>query len=237
MGKRHSHHEKHVRGLRVFLADILAVKHGLYAVHWHVKGRGFLEIHKFTEEVYTFLFERYDEIAERILAFGESISPAPSNQLKYTTIKYVEFDFINVRDGWQLVKFYLRQLSTSAHRAREMYEHEATTAAILDEDIEKISKYLWLARHSCPCSDLPTVVEERVNALYEEIKIESESTCEHDSSKHESCPVCESKQDEKTKESSKHESCPACESDQDEKSEESSEHEPCSSCESEKTKD
>jgi len=219
MESKNSHHAKHVRGLRVFLADILAVKHGLYAVHWHVKGQGFLEIHKFTEEVYTYLFERYDEIAERILAFGEPISPAPSNQLKYTTIKYVEFDFINARDGWQLVKFYLRQLSTSAHRARQMYNHEATTAAILDEDIEKISKYLWLAKHSCPCSDLPTVVEEKVNALYEEIKAEKASACEHDSSKDEKCPACESSQPQKSEASSEHESCS------------------CSSCESEETKE
>ena len=58
--------------LRVLLANVLVAKHVMYGVHWHVRGPGFLEIHRFCPRNLWIVVEQYDEIAERIIQLGEA---------------------------------------------------------------------------------------------------------------------------------------------------------------------
>ena len=136
--------------LRALLADVFVAKHVMYGVHWHVRGQGFLEIHRFSQEIYEYLVEQYDEVAERIIQIGEAVPTAYSDHHEHATLKKVEHEFIDVKTGWRLMKDALTHLSESAHKHHaELDKAGDTTSVVIVEDIlEDVDKFLWLTSSS-----------------------------------------------------------------------------------------
>lgn len=86
--------------LNVLLADYHIFYQNVRGLHWNVKGKQFFILHEKYEELYDDLFEKIDEIAERILTLGQDPIHAYSDYLKMAGIKEAK----NITDGMETVK-------------------------------------------------------------------------------------------------------------------------------------
>ena len=105
--------------LYTYLANLLVVRYAMYGVHWHVKGVGYLDIHHFTKKAIPKFTKRYDEIADRIVQLKGLLSNDPQKQLTKATLTLIEHSSINARDGWQTIKYYLRQIHKEINQLYE----------------------------------------------------------------------------------------------------------------------
>ena len=69
----------------------------LHNFHWYVKGPQFFTLHEKFEELYTESATHIDEIAERILAIGETSS---NNERILRNIFYSRSDTEKLQKGW-----------------------------------------------------------------------------------------------------------------------------------------
>lgn len=64
-------HKEQIAGkLNVLLANLHIFYQNSRGFHWNIRGKKFFELHQKYEELYTDLFEKVDEVAERILTLG-----------------------------------------------------------------------------------------------------------------------------------------------------------------------
>lgn len=74
-------------GLNDLLANYSVFYQNTRGYHWHIKGEKFFELHVKFEELYNDLFEKIDEIAERILTLGHAPSYKFSEYLYAAEVK------------------------------------------------------------------------------------------------------------------------------------------------------
>ncbi len=152
-----------------YLANLLVVRYAMYGVHWHVKGVGYLDIHHFTKKAIPKFTKRYDEIADRIIQLKGLLSNDPQKQLTKATLTLIEHSSINARDGWQTIKYYLRQIHKEINHLYEkvLVSKDWGTLVILNKNLEMINRLLVEAKNSCPCNELPSTLEAKINLLYQ----------------------------------------------------------------------
>lgn len=75
-----------IESLNVFLANITIVYYKTHQFHWNVEGANFYGLHLMFEKFYTELWKSIDEVAERIRASGEKVSPSLAELLPQATI-------------------------------------------------------------------------------------------------------------------------------------------------------
>ena len=61
-----------------YLSDLVVFYLKLHDLHWNVKGRQFVEVHKYTESQYEDMASKFDAVAEAIIMAGE----APVSSMK-----------------------------------------------------------------------------------------------------------------------------------------------------------
>ncbi len=81
------HKQQITEKLNVLLANLHIFYQNSRGFHWHIRGKEFFELHEKYEELYTDLFEKIDEVAERILALEYQPIFAYSEAAKYSTIQ------------------------------------------------------------------------------------------------------------------------------------------------------
>lgn len=113
--------------------------------HWNIKGDKFFELHQKFEELYTDLFTKIDEIAERILTLGEV--PIHSYS-EYTSISEVK-ETKNVTDGFACVKEILNAFKVILPKERAIlnFSDEADdegTNSLMSDYITEQEKLVWM---------------------------------------------------------------------------------------------
>lgn len=73
--------------LNQLLANYQVYFHKLQNFHWNIKGHDFFELHEQFEKMYTSVFEKVDEIAERVRVFGKTPVSSMKEWLKMAEIK------------------------------------------------------------------------------------------------------------------------------------------------------
>lgn len=73
--------------LNKVLADIAVLKQKAYNMHWNVRDKNFMSIHKMTESLYEGLIELFDEVAEKIAMEGKLPLSTLKEYLKESSIK------------------------------------------------------------------------------------------------------------------------------------------------------
>lgn len=131
--------------LKSFLADLLVVNVKWHNVHWNVVGRSFLTIHKFTEELYEFAFEKFDEVAELLKMSGEFPVSSVKEALSLSEIEELETKELNESEALKVIHEDLVFLKEKAVKIREdaEYAKEYDIVVKFDEIVSKLSKYIW----------------------------------------------------------------------------------------------
>lgn len=127
------------------LADYQIFYSNLRGFHWHIKGKGFFQLHSKFEELYNDISEKADEVAERMLILGGKPSSKFSDYLNESKIKEVT----GVEKSEKAIENILETLSYLMNTEREIIEiaseaGDESTAAIMSDYLREQEKLVWM---------------------------------------------------------------------------------------------
>lgn len=113
--------------------------------HWNIKGEKFFELHVKFEELYNDLFEKIDEVAERILTLGQTPNHTFSDYNQTSAIKESK----EVSDGTKAVEQILEAFKTLLSKQRNIMGLAADiddegTSALMSDYIREQEKSVWM---------------------------------------------------------------------------------------------
>lgn len=141
--------EKQMSKLSDNLNDLLADYHIFYqnvrGFHWNVRGNDFFILHEKFEELYTWLYQSIDELAERVLMIGYMPTHAYSDYLKRSIHK----EITEVKNGDECVKQVIDGLGVliASHRKITGLADDAgdiATADLLTKFVGDLEKRMWM---------------------------------------------------------------------------------------------
>lgn len=128
-----------------YVADLHLFNVKLHQLHWNVVGLQFEAIHKYTEEIYDEVFEKFDEAAEALKIQGEAPLGRVSDYLKISQIEELETANYNTDFVVNEIKkdmTYLKDL-LSKIRAAASETDDFEVANMTEDHISYFSKQLW----------------------------------------------------------------------------------------------
>jgi starvation-inducible DNA-binding protein len=131
--------------LNQYVADLHVFNVKLHQLHWNVIGLQFVTVHKYTEELYENVFEKFDEAAEVLKIQGETPLGRISDYLKISQIE--ELDTANYSVDYVLSEIkkdlaYMKDLVSKIRTAASEFD-DFEVANMAEDHISYYSKQLW----------------------------------------------------------------------------------------------
>lgn len=131
--------------LNDLLANYSVFYQNVRGYHWNIRGDKFFELHAKFEELYNDLFEKIDEIAERILTLGATPEHRFSGYLKGAEIPESQ----EVSNGNSCVKQILESFEILLKKQRYLLElsdqaEDEGTNALMSDYIREQEKLVWM---------------------------------------------------------------------------------------------
>ena len=131
--------------LNPYLSDLVVLYLKLHDLHWNVKGKMFVEIHKYTEARYDDVAEKFDEVAEKIIMQGEAPVTGMKNYLEMASIKELNKGVYTEDEVLNEVLADTEHLKAEAVELRKAFDEEDnfSVVAMLEEHIAGYEKEIW----------------------------------------------------------------------------------------------
>lgn len=131
--------------LNDLLANYSVFYQNVRGYHWNIKGDKFFELHLKFEELYNNLFEKIDEVAERILTLGHIPEHRYSSYAKTSSIR----ESVSVKDGYRAVEEILGAFRTLLIKQRQLLTlsseiNDEGTNAQMSDYIREQEKMVWM---------------------------------------------------------------------------------------------
>ncbi|WP_110927328.1 Dps family protein [Bacillus massiliglaciei] len=128
------------------IANFTVLYTKLHNYHWYVNGPHFFELHKKLEELYNEVTADMDELAERLLALGETPVATLKQYMEMTTIEEATGSE-NTEDMVQSVISDFEKISNELLEIIEVAEEEdPVTADMLTGMKKSFNKHAWMLR-------------------------------------------------------------------------------------------
>lgn len=133
-----------------YVADLSVMNVKFHNLHWNVTGRNFHGVHVFLEQLYDDLFEKFDEVAERIKMLGEYPKASVKAYLEASTVEELEDKDYDIKDTFQIAHAELNFLRDSAIavRAAADEEDDFVTVAMMEDHVGGYDKNIWFIEQS-----------------------------------------------------------------------------------------
>lgn len=137
--------EKLANQLNDLLANYSVFYQNVRGFHWNIKGEKFFELHLKFEELYNDLFNKIDEVAERILTLGE----VPNhNFTDYQSISEIK-ESNDTSDGLSAVGQILTSFQKIIAKQRIILElsgdiNDEGTNSLMSDYIREQEKLVWM---------------------------------------------------------------------------------------------
>lgn len=137
--------EKLANQLNDLLANYSVFYQNVRGFHWNIKGEKFFELHLKFEELYNDLFNKIDEVAERILTLGE----VPNhNFTDYQSISEIK-ESNDTSDGLSAVGQILTSFQKIIAKQRVILElsgdiNDEGTNSLMSDYIREQEKLVWM---------------------------------------------------------------------------------------------
>lgn len=130
------------------LSDIAVLNVKFHNIHWNVVGPQFVQIHEYTEKLYTGFSEDYDELAERMKMLGEFPLATMEDYLKKTSIRELPSKKMSDQDALKVIYEDLDTLRSQYAALREAADTEGDfiTVALAESEVGELDKELWFIR-------------------------------------------------------------------------------------------
>lgn len=131
--------------LNILLANYSVFYQNVRGYHWNIRGEKFFILHPKFEELYTDLFQKIDEIAERILTLGYAPEHRASAYLKQSKIK----ESSEVTEARNCVEEILSSFQVLIAMQRELLDMSGEigdegTNALMSDYIREQEKSVWM---------------------------------------------------------------------------------------------
>ena len=142
--------KKTVDLLNQYLSDLSVLNVKLHNMHWNVVGKSFVQVHVHLEELYDDLFEKFDEVAERIKMMGDFPLASVKDYLNLSKIEELESQDVSIEDTFNFVQADYKYLKSLATEIREVADEAGDfgTVALLEDHIAAYDKELYFIRQT-----------------------------------------------------------------------------------------
>lgn len=137
--------EKLANRLNDLLANYSVFYQNVRGFHWNIKGEKFFELHLKFEELYNDLFNKIDEVAERILTLGE----VPQHKFTdYQSISEIK-ESDDTSDGLSAVNQILESFQKIIAKQRILLQisgdiNDEGTNSLMSDYIREQEKLVWM---------------------------------------------------------------------------------------------
>jgi starvation-inducible DNA-binding protein len=140
--------EKQVKLMNEYVADLAVANVKFHNLHWNVVGQAFAQVHVHFEEVYDDLFEKFDEVAERIKMLGFYAKASMKSYLDLTSIEELGEEDITIKDSFNLAINDVEYLRAKAVNVRSEADanDDFITVALMEDHIAGYDKELWFLK-------------------------------------------------------------------------------------------
>ncbi len=117
----------------------------LHNLHWNVTGEQFVPVHKFTEELYGEVFEKFDDVAEQIKIQGQSPAATIAEYVKLATLKEIPARDFSSGEVLKVVMDDMEHMKQLAVEIRALADDEGdfSTVAMMEDHVSGYAKNLW----------------------------------------------------------------------------------------------
>lgn len=136
---------KNLQALNVYVSNLAVLITKTHNLHWNVVGLQFTTLHSYTEELYDYYFEKYDDVAEIIKMKGHYPLAKLSDYLANATVKELETKDFSTKEVMELIKSDMELMLEDAKKIREAADEEDDFAVAneMEDHIAHFTKQLW----------------------------------------------------------------------------------------------
>lgn len=139
-----SDHAKSALNQQVANYGVLFVK--LHNYHWYIKGPDFLTLHEKLEELYTWVSEQYDVVAERLLMNNGTPSATLKEYLEQTTLEEAKSGL----SADEMIDSVIKDFQQVRKEMLDAIEHLEAQDVTVEDDLlgqaKEIEKQIWMLR-------------------------------------------------------------------------------------------
>jgi starvation-inducible DNA-binding protein len=139
-----SNHAKSALNQQVANYGVLFVK--LHNYHWYIKGPDFLTLHEKLEELYTWVSEQYDVVAERLLMNNGTPSATLKEYLEQTTLEEAKSGL----SADEMIDSVIKDFQQVRKAMLDAIEHLEAQDVTVEDDMlgqaKEIEKQIWMLR-------------------------------------------------------------------------------------------
>ena len=139
-----SNHAKSALNQQVANYGVLFVK--LHNYHWYIKGPDFLTLHEKLEELYTWVSEQYDVVAERLLMNNGTPSATLKEYLEQTTLEEAKSGL----SADEMIDSVIKDFQQVRKEMLDAIEHLEAQDVTVEDDLlghaKEIEKQIWMLR-------------------------------------------------------------------------------------------
>ena len=134
-----------VAKMNEYIANLHVWNVKLHNLHWNVTGEQFPAVHKFTEELYEEVFEKFDDVAEQLKIQGESPAATTAEYAKLAIIKETPARDFTSGEVLKVVREDMEKMKQLAVDIRVLADDEGdfSTVAMMEEHAAGYAKNLW----------------------------------------------------------------------------------------------
>lgn len=136
---------KNLKNLNKYLSNLAVLITKTHNYHWNVVGLQFASIHSFTEELYDYYFEKYDDVAEIIKMRGEYPLVKLADYLANATVKEEGAKDFSVKEVLESIKADMELMLADAKEIRAVADEEDDFGIVaeMEDQIGHFTKQLW----------------------------------------------------------------------------------------------
>lgn len=134
--------------MNTYLANLAVLNSKLHNLHWNVEGKQFMQVHLFTEDLYTDFFEKYDAVAEIMKMKGESPLVKLSEYQEASTIEELDSKKFGVDEVLNIVLADLQEMKRLAQEIRNDADEAGDFEVVgeFEEHVSGFSQNIWFVR-------------------------------------------------------------------------------------------
>lgn len=139
---------KNYKKLQTYLSNLAVLNAKLHNIHWNVEGKQFMQVHKFTEELYEDFFEKMDVIAEILKMKEEKPLVKMNDYVENATVKELSAKSFSCEEALKLVEDDLKEMKDLAIKIREEadFSDDFEIVAEMEDHVAEYSQKLWFLR-------------------------------------------------------------------------------------------
>lgn len=128
-----------------YVADLAVLNVKFHNLHWNVVGERFEPVHVYVEKLYDDLFEKFDEVAERLKMLDVFPLASMKEYLNVSKVEELESRNYEIPEVMQVLKAELEGLRALAINIRTAADEEDDfgTVAMMEDHVAGFDKELW----------------------------------------------------------------------------------------------